>query len=99
MRYLVLTAFKDEALVLQSQIAQLKHPENRVLEALRHWFRTPHPVIHGKAREFLDSRDDLVALKSPAEVDHLSRFLRRNLARTVRIGFNAFSVYEPWIVS
>ena len=68
----------DEALLLQSQIAQLKHPDNRVLEAVTHFFQRPHPILGGKAKEFLNNKNDLIAIKSPGEVDFLSRWLRQH---------------------
>ncbi|KAL2288823.1 hypothetical protein FJTKL_03477 [Diaporthe vaccinii] len=68
-----------EALLLQSKIARLRQPEERVLIALRHYFQVPTHILFGKAKKFLDNQDDLVSLKSRAEVDFLSDFLRRNL--------------------
>lgn len=71
----------DETLLLQSQIAQLKHPKRRVLSALQHFFQFHHPIIHGKAKDFLKNKNELVAVKSPAETDCLSDFLRRHMGR------------------
>ncbi|ORY70317.1 uncharacterized protein BCR38DRAFT_362064 [Pseudomassariella vexata] len=67
-----------EAILLQSQIAQLKHPEKRVLSAVKHFFEKPHPILGGKAKKFLNDRQDLVSLKTPVEADYLSSFLRRH---------------------
>lgn len=72
----------DEALLLQSRIAQLKHPQPRVLVALRYFFKIPYPIIHGKAKDFLDDKKYLLAIKSLAETDYMSDFLRRHLGRT-----------------
>jgi hypothetical protein len=36
----------------------------------------PHPALGGIAKDSLDKRDDLVALKSPPAMDLLSRTLR-----------------------
>lgn len=78
----------DETLLLQSRIAQLKHPQRRVLEVLRQFYRCPYHILHGKARDFLsiEMEDDLVAIKSPAETDYLSAFLRRHISREVSTG-------------
>ncbi|KAI0437240.1 hypothetical protein F4803DRAFT_539522 [Xylaria telfairii] len=65
-----------EALLLQSQIAQLHRPNKRVLDTLRHWFKKPEPMLGGEAKKFLDDKNDLVALKPAAELDYLSQFLR-----------------------
>ncbi|RYP14827.1 hypothetical protein DL765_006128 [Monosporascus sp. GIB2] len=65
-----------EALLLQSEIAKLKRPNKRVLDAYRQWFKKPHPVLGGQAKTFLDASNDLVALNT-SETDHLSLFLRR----------------------
>ncbi|KAI0460053.1 hypothetical protein F5B21DRAFT_453054 [Xylaria acuta] len=67
-----------EALLLQSQIAQLHRPNKRVLDTLRHWFKKPEPMLGGEAKKFLDDENDLVALKPAPEPDYLSRFLRRH---------------------
>ncbi|KAI0855357.1 hypothetical protein F4860DRAFT_519960 [Xylaria cubensis] len=67
-----------EALLLQSQIAQLHRPNRRVLDTLRHWFKKPEPMLGGEAKKFLDDENDLVALKPAAELDYLSQFLRRH---------------------
>ncbi|KAI1200924.1 hypothetical protein F5X97DRAFT_291666 [Nemania serpens] len=67
-----------EALLLQSQIAQLHRPNKRVLDALRRWFKKPEPMLGGAAKRYLDDEKDLVALKPAAEIDYLSQFLRRH---------------------
>ncbi|KAI1185408.1 hypothetical protein F5B17DRAFT_32653 [Nemania serpens] len=69
-----------EALLLQSQIAQLRRPNKRVLDALRRWFKKPEPMLGGAAKRYLDNENDLVALKPAAELDYLSQFLRRHWA-------------------
>ncbi|KAJ8123427.1 hypothetical protein ONZ43_g621 [Nemania bipapillata] len=68
----------DEALLLQSQVAQLHRPNKRVLETLRHWFKKPEPMLGGEAKKYLDDENDLVALKTSIELDYLSQFLRRH---------------------
>ncbi|KAL4948176.1 hypothetical protein BDW69DRAFT_189508 [Aspergillus filifer] len=69
---------EDEALLLQSEITKLKRPNKRVLEAYRHWFLKPFPVLGGFAKRALDDTDDLVALSTLPEGDYLSMFLRRH---------------------
>ena len=68
----------DEALLLQSEIAKLKRPNQRVLDAYRQWFKKPYPALGGQAKTFLDSLNDLVALNTSLEADYLSLFLRRH---------------------
>ncbi|KAI1150520.1 hypothetical protein F4825DRAFT_397815 [Nemania diffusa] len=67
-----------EALLLQSQVAQLHRPNQRVLDTLRHWFQKPEPMLGGEAKKYLDDENDLVALKTSVELDYLSQFLRRH---------------------
>ncbi|KAK1850353.1 hypothetical protein CCHR01_06978 [Colletotrichum chrysophilum] len=67
-----------EMLLLQSQIAQLKPPEDRPLAAVRHIFEKPHHILGGKAKSFLKDQANLVTLKNPNEIDYLSRFLQRH---------------------
>jgi hypothetical protein len=75
----------DEALVLRSQVAVLPKPRERPLSAFRHYLRgsaflddegDPIPLIHGRAREFLEQKSDLVTLTTQTEGDYLSRFLQ-----------------------
>ncbi|KAK2595012.1 hypothetical protein QQS21_007266 [Conoideocrella luteorostrata] len=66
-----------EALLLQSEVARLKRPNNRVVGAYEHWFKKPYPALGGLAKTFLDTPNDLVALSSPPATDYLSLFLRR----------------------
>lgn len=70
--------YVDEALLLQSQIAKLSRPHKRVLDAYKHWFIKPYPLLGGRAKTFLDAADDLVALNTSPESDYLSLFLRRH---------------------
>ncbi|PHH63908.1 hypothetical protein CDD81_5356 [Ophiocordyceps australis] len=72
-----------EALLLQSRLAQLQRPGARVIGALNDMMRQDAiPKIGGKAKQYLQDENDLVALGSPAQEDYLSQFLRRRLART-----------------
>ncbi|KAI1359186.1 hypothetical protein F5Y08DRAFT_332537 [Xylaria arbuscula] len=65
-----------DALLLQSNVANLQPPSERVLRATKQMFsQEGYTIIDGKARDYLDA-DDLVALKSPA-MDHLSNYLRK----------------------
>ncbi|OTA67809.1 hypothetical protein K449DRAFT_364252 [Hypoxylon sp. EC38] len=91
-----------EALLLQSQIAQMRHPENRVLAAVRHFFQQPHPILGGKAKTFLDDFKDLIALKTPTETDLLSSFLRRHWASEKELshdGVNHFARFSEQSIS
>lgn len=45
---------------------------------MKHFFERPHHILGGKAKTYLEDRNDLVALKVPEEVDYLSNFLRRH---------------------
>jgi len=75
----------DEALLLQSQIANLDRPSSRVLTAFRNWFngknrypksRGESPILTGRAKSMLDDEKDLAALRPPTDKDALSRFLQ-----------------------
>ncbi|KAK2760547.1 hypothetical protein CKAH01_05233 [Colletotrichum kahawae] len=86
-----------EMLLLQSQIAQLKHPEERPLAAVRHFFEKPHHILGGKAKEFLKNPADLVTLKNPNDIDYLSRFLQRHWVTEKQIsadGVNYFARFN-----
>ncbi|KAF0319230.1 hypothetical protein GQ607_013479 [Colletotrichum asianum] len=86
-----------EMLLLQSQIAQLEHPENRPLAAVRHFFEKPHHILGGKAKSFLKDSSDLVTLKSPNDMDYLSRFLQRHWVTEKQIsgdGVNYFARFN-----
>ncbi|KAJ2905731.1 hypothetical protein MKZ38_004598 [Zalerion maritima] len=69
-----------EALLLQSRIANLHRPDSRVLRPCQQYLKTEHP-ISGKAIDFLDNPQHLVALKTAPDQDFLSRFLRRRWGR------------------
>jgi hypothetical protein len=73
----------DEALLLQSEIANLKRPNSRVLDTYKHWFQKPYPVLGGLAKTALDNTEDLVALNTLPEGDYLSTLLRRHWPATV----------------
>jgi len=68
----------DEALLLQSQIANLDRPSSRVLTTFRNWFKSESrgPILNGRAKEMLDDKKDLAALRPPTDKDALSRFLQ-----------------------
>jgi hypothetical protein len=75
----------DETLLLQSQVAQLRGPDERPLVAFRDFldgtaFASKNagamPLISGRAKAFLDDESDLLALTKPLEEDYLSRFLQ-----------------------
>jgi hypothetical protein len=74
-------------LLLQSQIAQMKTPDNRPLRAFREYLNgtasaskgiESEPLISGRAKAFLDDDSDLIALATLPEDDHLSRFLQNH---------------------
>ncbi|KAH6989499.1 hypothetical protein BKA56DRAFT_256686 [Ilyonectria sp. MPI-CAGE-AT-0026] len=72
-----------EALALQKDIASLRKPEDRVIEAVKHFFENPQHILGGSAKELFqetktDGFNDLVALKPRAESDLFSDFLRRH---------------------
>ncbi|KAL6400323.1 monocarboxylate permease [Ilyonectria robusta] len=72
-----------EALALQKDIASLRKPEDRVIEAVKHFFERPQHILGGSAKELFqetktDGFNDLVALKPRAESDLFSDFLRRH---------------------
>lgn len=68
----------DEALLLQSEIAKLNKPNQRVLDAYTQWFKKPYPALGGQAKTFLDAPQDLVALNTSPATDYLALFLRRH---------------------
>ena len=79
----------DETLLLHSQLAGLKGPSGRVLDAIRDYtsgeaFKTTNttalPIISGLAKDFLSEKTDLVALHRGSEEDYLSKFLQDNWA-------------------
>lgn len=77
------THILDEALLLQGQVAGLRRPEDRVIEAVKHFFERPQHILGGRAKTLFDETStngfsDLVALKSSCETDMLSNFLRRH---------------------
>ncbi|KAJ8133252.1 hypothetical protein O1611_g375 [Lasiodiplodia mahajangana] len=75
-----------EALLLQSKVAQLQPPSERVLRAVKQMFsQDGYTVLDGQARGYLDA-DDLVALKSPT-IDHLSNYLRKAMATKDKLGY------------
>lgn len=68
----------DEALLLQSEIAKLNRPNQRVLDTYTQWFKKPYPALGGQAKTFLDAPQDLVALNISPATDYLALFLRRH---------------------
>ncbi|OCL03677.1 hypothetical protein AOQ84DRAFT_433802 [Glonium stellatum] len=74
-----------EALLLQSQIANLDRPSSRVLTVFRNWFSgknrdsksyEENSILSGRAKFMLDDEKDLAALRPPTDKDALSRFLQ-----------------------
>jgi hypothetical protein len=77
-------------LLLQSEIAKLKRPNKRVLDAYRQWFKKPYPALGGQAKTFLDASNDLVALNTSPETDYLSLFLRRHWPAKASVSIDEF---------
>ncbi|KAK5119305.1 hypothetical protein LTR85_007661 [Meristemomyces frigidus] len=70
-----------KALLLQSQVARLERPPQRVLSAYKEALHGAHgddPKLGGKARYMLDDDADLLILNPPSDNDALSRFLRNH---------------------
>ena len=77
----------DEALLLQSQIAALPPPRSNQMQIVRDYFRGPDNFDGRYTRKLggldycrldTENKEDLVALKPPAEDDLLSRILQRH---------------------
>ena len=77
----------EEALILQSQVTNLDRPGDRVVNAFHGWLngicRDPggkkeDPVLGSRDMYVLDDKEDLVAMRTPADKDLLSRFLQNN---------------------
>lgn len=80
-----LTSILDKIIVLQSQVAAMRKPNKRPVNAFRDFLRgsaflskseNAMPLISGRAKAFLDDENDLVALNKLDEEDYLSRFLQ-----------------------
>lgn len=57
----------------------MKTPNDRVLQAYRNWFLghdKNDPVLGGRARNMLDDKQDLAALRTLPDKDVLSRILQ-----------------------
>ena len=77
-------------LIKAGQIADLKRPEDRVIDTVKYFFERPHNILRGKAKnlfeeKFTKSFDDLGALKASHGTDILSNFLRRHLRDKVEL--------------
>lgn len=81
-------------LLLQSQIAKVDRPSNRVLPAFRSWFiggiqnRDGEKIdlaLGRRAKDMLDDQHDLVALRTPADKDPLSLFLENHWPSPISI--------------
>lgn len=68
---------QDKAVLLEREIARLKSPDKRVLDALRNHIATGrYRKLNGAEGPMFDDESDLVALKPPSDRDVLSRTLR-----------------------
>ncbi|RFN44605.1 hypothetical protein FIE12Z_11149 [Fusarium flagelliforme] len=74
-----------EALDLQSRISQLHPPDRRAFRVAQNelWGGNldanglkRNPIVGGKTKDYLDTENDLVSLKTPVETDPLSTMLR-----------------------
>lgn len=68
----------EEALLLHSNILQLKKPAENTLKAFKQWFE-PEPrktKLRGNSSHILDDESDLVALRVPADQDRLTRIVQ-----------------------
>ena len=68
----------EEALLLHSNILQLKKPAKTTLKAFKQWFE-PEPrktKLRGNSSRILDDESDLVALRVPADQDRLTRIVQ-----------------------
>ncbi|CAG7558295.1 unnamed protein product [Fusarium equiseti] len=74
-----------EALDMESRIARLHPPDRRVLRVAQNelWGgpldgdgRKRNPIVGGKTKDYLDTENDVVSLRTPVETDPLSRMLR-----------------------
>jgi hypothetical protein len=66
--------------MLQSSVSNLRHPRPRVFAAFQEWFsggsQGKAAILNGRAATMLDDTQDLVALRTPADEDALSRALQ-----------------------
>jgi hypothetical protein len=66
----------DEALLLESQVLELKKPTQRTFKNVKRWFQNGgQMVLLGRDAHLFDNEDDMVAL-APLDDDRLSRLLR-----------------------
>ncbi|GES58894.1 hypothetical protein ATEIFO6365_0003017700 [Aspergillus terreus] len=82
-----------EALLLQSEIAKLNRPNQRVLDTYTQWFKKPYPALGGQAKTFLDAPQDLFAdiLQEELSRDGLHRIGRFN-ERSISIAVAVISI-------
>jgi len=86
----------QEALVLQTQIANMQAPSDRVLSACRDyvdgaaWKENPQPIISGRAKGYLSEAADLVALGKEVEADVLSKLLQAHWPIQRRLAVDPF---------
>lgn len=68
----------EEALLLHSNILQLRKPAKNTLKAFKKWFE-PEPRktrLRGNSSRILDDESDLVALRVPTDQDRLTQIVQ-----------------------
>jgi hypothetical protein len=72
-----------EALVMESTMLSLRRPAKQTFDAFLDEFNNqgnskgPYPTLGGRSASLYDEREDLIALRRPAEEDRLTIVLRR----------------------
>lgn len=87
----------DRALLLQSQVARLETPPNRVLSAYKDALLShdgKDALLGGKAQYVLDDADDLAMLSPPKSDDAISHFLRNHWLFKTRVS-RPFLYFPP----
>lgn len=86
----------DRALLLQSQVARLETPPNRVLSAYKDALPShdgKDALLGGKAQYVLDDAEDLAMLSPPKSEYAISHFLRNHWLFKTRV--SRPSLYSP----
>jgi hypothetical protein len=76
-------SYLGEALIMESTILSLRSPAKQTFDAFLDGFndhgnsKTPYSTLGGRSASLYDEREDLVALRRPAEEDRLTIVLRK----------------------